>query len=157
MTSQTTARCSTSGEGAYLRTPQPNLRWPSPSYCIPRFGGGIVGNKRDADATAAHVATTTLDSWAAREAPSLLGRANTSRPSFLLVKLDIEGAAALALKGARLVMSRATHIFVGLHNRAEVDAAKRAFKPPGYEVLLERATGTSTSPNAAIIFRRVTR
>ena len=139
------------------------------SVCLHEFA---VSDEDNANATLAHhvgsgihrdsgflkalprtqVRTTTLDGWAAQEAPFILRRGVA--PAFLLVTLDIEGAAALALKGAPQLMRRVTHVFIGIHSDEEWTAAQRAFAPPQYEVLLSRRHGDARSPNGVFIARR---
>uniref|UniRef100_A0A7S3EY87 Methyltransferase FkbM domain-containing protein n=1 Tax=Haptolina ericina TaxID=156174 RepID=A0A7S3EY87_9EUKA len=103
--------------------------------------------------TALPVNTTSLDEWAAAAAPWLLPGA-AAPLAFLLVKLDIEGAAELALKGAWRLMSRATHIFIGIHDTAEWDAVERTFDSSRYEILVKSRSGDGDRrPNGAFIAR----
>ena len=102
--------------------------------------------------TAKTVKTTTLDDWAPAHAPELI--AADQRPAFLLVKIDIEGAGAMALRGAKSLSPFVTHVMMGIHNDEEWEAAKSAFQPPEFEVLDERRRGDATSPNGVFIARR---
>ena len=70
-------------------------------------GSGITALNRlheHGRGTRVRVNTTTLDDWAAATAPKLLAQ----KPAFLLIKLDIEGAAAMALRGAQLLLPQAS-------------------------------------------------
>ena len=126
------------------------------------YGAGIDARDGRASHKEVIVRTTTLDAWAAAYLPALPPRAvesavatrSASHPPFLLVKLDIEGAADKALAAASTLIGRATHWFIGIHNNRELHAAKQAIKPPLYTVLANGRNGKGKgSPNGMFVAR----
>jgi len=116
-----------------------------------RFGFGYaaglgVRDHRVGSRSMATVQTTTLDEWARQHL-------SEQRPPFLLVKIDVEGAADLVLQAATKLIGVASHFVIGIHSNQELDAVQRAIGPPAYEVLTARARGSQSSPNGEFVAR----
>ena len=119
------------------------------SVCGKIWGGSCI-HEHGGTSTLRQVRVTTLDEWAASSAPALLRR----RAPFLFVKLDIEGAGAMAIRGGRRLLHHATHVLVGIHNPDEWKEAHATFRPPVWEVLMARQKGGAHDPNGVFAARR---